>query len=156
MHRELVLSAFEKAKKEVKEATGATMSITGLAKKISDYMMNECHFQYHEKSLRNKYNKAMKGEDVALKSSVANCLCCYLGFENYSDFIIEKNNREIPTQPTEIIPAESLVTQMKVKKETASMGEKLKIVIQKNKITLIFYWSVFLMNLGLYILHQNM
>jgi len=155
MHRELVLSAFEKARKEVKEATGATMSITGLSRKISDYMMNECHFQYHEKSLRNKYNMAMKDETVALKSSVANCLCCYLGYKNYATFIIEKNNSQILMQPAEIIPAETVLEQNKVKKEV-SMGEKLKIVIQKNKITLIFSWSLFLMNFGLYMLCQEL
>ncbi|MGH1384835.1 hypothetical protein [Kordia sp.] len=147
MHRELVLSAFKKARKEVKEETGVTMSITGLSKKISDYMMDECHFQYHEKSLRNKYNIAMKGEEVELKSSVANCLCCYLGYENYAAFIVEKNNQEIATQPAEIIPAE---TALERAKKEVSMGEKLKIVIQKNKITLIFGWMCFLMNFGLY------
>jgi hypothetical protein len=146
MHRELVLSAFKKAKKEVKEETGVTMSITGLSKKISDYMMDECHFQYHEKSLRNKYNIAMKEEEIELKSSVANCLCCYLGYENYAAFIIEKNNQEIATQPAEIIPAETVFKQ----KKEASMGEKLKIVIQKNKITLIFSWMFVLMSFGLY------
>ena len=149
MHRELVLSAFKKAKKEVKEETGVTMSITGISKKISDYMMDECHFQYHEKSLRNKYNIAMKEEEIELKSSVANCLCCYLGYENYAAFIVEKNNQEIATQPTEIIPIQ---TALEERKET-SMGEKLKIVIQKNKITLIFGWMYFSMSFGMYMIN---
>ncbi|WP_298520755.1 hypothetical protein [uncultured Kordia sp.] len=133
MHKELVLSAFEKAKKEVKEATGVTMSITGLSKKISDYMMDECRFQYHEKSLRNKYNIAASGEIVELKSSVANCLCNYLGYENYADFILE---REKEMNPIETAEAEIIESQQ-IRKQS-SMGEKLKIVIQKNKVTLFF------------------
>ena len=101
MHRELVLSAFEKAKKEVKEATGVDMSITGISKKISDFLMNEFHFQYHEKSLRNKYNSALKEETVALKSAVADCLCRYLGFENYTEFILEKDKELNPIETAE-------------------------------------------------------
>ena len=127
MHKELVLSAFKKARKEVKEATGVNMSVTGLSKIISDYMMDECHFQYHEKSLRNKYNVALKNEqDVALKSSVANCLCCYLGYENYAEFILKNSIQETTT---EIVEDVSLNAESIFKKES-SMGEKLKIVIQ--------------------------
>lgn len=138
MHKELVLSAFKKAKKEVQEATGVTMSITGLSKKISDYLMNEFHFQYHEKSLRNKYNLAVKEETVELKSSVANYLCRYLGYENYADFIVEKDKE---TNPIETAEAEVIETS-EIHKEP-SMGEKLKIIIQKNKVTLIFQLLLF-------------
>lgn len=147
MHKELVLSAFKKAKKEVKEATGVNMSVTGLSKRISDYMMEECHFQYHEKSLRNKYNIALKNEqDVELKSSVANCLCCYLDYENYAEFILKNTIQETTT---EIVEDVTLDKENTFKKEP-SMGEKLKIVIQKNKVTLIFCSLVFLLYFGLY------
>jgi hypothetical protein len=133
MHRELVLSAFEKAKKDVEEATGVTMSITGLSKKISDVLMDDFHFQYHEKSLRNKYNKALKEETVALKSSVADCLCRYLGYENYTEFILEKDKELNPIETAEAEVVESQQLQRE-----PSMGEKLKIIIRENKVTLIF------------------
>ncbi|MEM6684242.1 MAG: hypothetical protein AAF617_00490 [Bacteroidota bacterium] len=133
MHRDLVLFAFKKAKKEVQEATGVTMSVTGLSKKISDYLMDEYHFQYHEKSLRNKYNIAVKEEMVELKSSVANYLCRYLGYENYADFILEKDKETNP-----VITAEAEVVETTKIRREPSMGEKLKIIIQKNKVTLIF------------------
>lgn len=149
MHKELVLSAFKKAKREVKEATGVNMSVTGLSKRISDYMMEECHFQYHEKSLRNKYNIALKNEqDVELKSSVANCLCCYLGYENYAEFILKNNIQETTTEIIENVSVH------KEKKRT-SMGEKLKIVIQKNKVTLIFCSLIFLLYFGLYVVDRQ-
>ncbi len=139
MHRELVLSAFKKAREEVKKATGVTMSTTGLSKKISDFLMDEYHFQYHEKSLRNKYNLALKEEKVALKSSVANFLCRYLGYENYTAFIVEKDKEANPIET-----AEAEVIETGAIRKEASMGEKLKIIIQKNKVTLIFQQLMFL------------
>ncbi|MBC8755481.1 hypothetical protein H2O64_12460 [Kordia sp. YSTF-M3] len=152
MHKELVLSAFKKARKEVKEATGVNMSVTGIAKRISDYMMDECHFQYHEKSLRNKYNLALKDEqDVELKSSVANCLCCYLGYENYAEFIMKNS---IPLASPEIVENIIIEEEYPPKKEP-SIGEKLKIVIQKNKVTLIFCSLIFLLYFGLYMVNRQ-
>ncbi|MEM6718626.1 MAG: hypothetical protein AAF611_04910 [Bacteroidota bacterium] len=154
MHKELVLSAFKKAKKEVQEATGVTMSVTGLSKKISDYLMDEYHFQYHEKSLRNKYNLAVKEEIVELKSSVANYLCRYLGFNNYADFIVEK---EKEANPIETAEAELIETDKMQREPT--MGEKLKIIIQKNKVTLIFsgliFGFLFLIYFGLYVMNKQ-
>lgn len=150
MHKELVLSAFNKAKKEVLEATGVKMSVTGLSKKISDFLMDECHFQYHEKSLRNKYNLAVKEESVELKSAVANNLCRYLGYENYSDFILEKEKEANP-----VITAEAEVVEANKLRREPSMGEKLKIIIQKNKVTLIFGSLLFLMYFGLYSIHKQ-
>lgn len=142
MHKELVLRAFDKAQKEVKEATGANMSVTGLSKQISDFMMEECHFQYHEKSLRNKYNLAMKGEIVALKSSVANCLCCYLGYDSYAEFILKNSPQETTKLPEDVTIAHTPQVERSLKKGT-TVGEKLKIVIHKNKVTLIFSLVLF-------------
>jgi hypothetical protein len=151
MHKELVLSAFKKARREAKEATGVNMSVTGIAKRISDYMMDECHFQYHEKSLRNKYNLALKnGQDVELKSSVANCLCCYLGYENYAEFIMKNNVQETITEIVEHVSIEE-----ETPKKEPSIGEKLKIVIQKNKVTLIFCSLIFLLYFGLYMINRQ-
>ncbi len=158
MHKELVLSAFEKARKEVKKATGVNMSVTGLSKRISDYMMEECRFQYHEKSLRNKYNVALKNEyDVELKSSVANCLCCYLGYENYAEFILKNNVQETTTKITENVSLyqEEEETAKDTFKKEPSIGEKLKIVIQKNKVTLIFCSLIFLLYFGLYMVNKQ-
>ncbi|EDP98385.1 hypothetical protein U8527_20515 [Kordia algicida OT-1] len=138
MHKELVLRTFDKARKEVKEATGANMSVTGLSKQISDFLMEECRFQYHEKSLRNKYNLAKKGDTVALKSSVANCLCRYLGYDSYAAFIRKNTSEEITTEISEDVTiAHEAQVERKINKG-ATMGEKLKIIIQKNKVTLIF------------------
>ncbi|AXG68370.1 hypothetical protein KORDIASMS9_00585 [Kordia sp. SMS9] len=150
MHRELVLSAFKKAREEVKEATGVTMSTTGLSKKISDCLMEAYHFQYHEKSLRNKYNLAKKEQSVELKSSVANYLCRYLGYENYAAFIVEKDKEANPIETAEA----ELIETGKIQREP-SMGEKLKIIIQKNKVTLIFSSLLFLMYFGLYTLQEQ-
>ncbi|WP_420570640.1 hypothetical protein [Kordia sp.] len=155
MHKNLVLSAFEKAKKEIREATGVNMSITGLSKQISDYMMEECRFQYHEKSLRNKYNTAIKGETVELKSSVANCLCNYLGYNSYADFILKNRQLEVPKQVSENVSIEHAELNNNIIRKEPSMSEKLKIIIQKNKVTLIFCSLVFLLYFGLYSINKQ-
>lgn len=155
MHKNLVMKAFDKARKEVKEATGVNMSITGLSKKISDYMMDECHFQYHEKSLRNKYKLAKNDEIVELKSSVANCLCLYLGYESYANFILENNLGKTETELSENGITEYEEKEGHRLKKVPSMGEKLKIVIQKNKVTLIFCSLIFLVFFGLYAIQKQ-
>lgn len=146
MHKDLVLNAFEKAKRDAKEATGVNMSVTGLSKIISDYMMEECHFQYHEKSLRNKYKLALKkdeDEEVELKSSVANCLCCYLGYENYAEFILNKNQQENSAEVMQAVAVEEEYKEERIVKKESSIREKIKIIIHKNKVTLIFLCVVF-------------
>ncbi|WP_046743007.1 hypothetical protein [Kordia zhangzhouensis] len=137
MHRDLIISAFDKAKKDEKEETGVNMSVTGLSKRISDFMLEECHFQYHEKSLRNKLKAAQKDEPVELKAPVANCLCKYLDYENYADFVMKNSNQITQELHENERFIDSGFLKKKIKKEV-SMGEKLKIVIQKNKVTLIF------------------
>ncbi|WP_430411580.1 hypothetical protein [Kordia sp.] len=156
MHKQLVLSAFKKAKEEAKAATGVNMSITALAKKISDYMLEECRFQYHEKSLRNKYNSALKeDESLELKSAVANCLCCYLGYESYEEFVIKNRVEKEEFSITEQKLDNPIKTSKKVKSEPTSLGEKLKIVIHKNKVTLIFCSLIFLLYFGLYMIDRQ-
>lgn len=94
MFKDLILLAFDKAKREVKKSTGVTLSITGLSRKISDHMLEEYKFQYHPKSLRNKYNIAKKNEVVELKDSVADCLSRYLGYGNLAEFILKNTQKQ--------------------------------------------------------------
>lgn len=154
MHKDLIISAFDKAKKDEKEETGVTMSITGLSKKISDFMLEECRFQYHEKSLRNKYKAAQKNEDVELKSAVANCLCRYLEYESYTEFVM-KNAGQVTNEPPEMKSVLNGAYVEKKEKKEISMGEKLKIIIQKNKVTLIFCLLFFLFFFGLYAINKQ-
>jgi len=156
MHKQLVLSAFKKAKEEAKAATGVNMSITALAKKISDYMLEECRFQYHEKSLRNKYNLASReDETLELKSAVANCLCCYLGHKNYEEFVMKNGVKKETFSITEHKLDSSVKIAKKVTTESTSIGEKLKIVIHNNKVTLIFCSLFFLLYFGLYLVNKQ-
>lgn len=155
MHKELVLSAFKKAKKEAKKATGVNMSITALAKKISDYMLEECRFQYHEKSLRNKYNLALKDGVLELKSTVANCLCCYLGYKSYEEFVINNGTKQETFSIAEHKLESPVKTTKKIKEEATSISEKLKIIIQSNKVTLIFCFLIFLLYFGLYMVNRH-
>ena len=138
MHKELVLNAFKKAKEEAKIATGVNLSITALAKNISDYMLEECRFQYHEKSLRNKYNLALKSEVLELKSAVANCLCCYLGYKNYEEFVINNGTKQETFSISEHKLERPVKTAKKIMNDSTSISEKLKIIIQNNKVTLFF------------------
>lgn len=148
MHKELVLNAFEKAKKEAEIATGIVPSITALSKHISDYMFEECKFQYHEKSLRNKYKLASSDTEtnIELKSGVVNCLCQYLGYGNYAEFIRNETKHE----ETISLDYEENFTVKEEAKKTKSINEKLKIVIQKNKVTLIFCSLLLFMALALF------
>ncbi len=156
MHKKLVLSAFKKAKEEAKAATGVNMSVTALAKKISDYMLEECRFQYHEKSLRNKYNLALQEDNaLELKSTVANCLCCYLGHKNYEEFIIQNRTIKEEFSVTEQKLENPIKTSKRMKSESTSISEKLKIVIHKNKVTLIFCSLIFLLYFGLYMIDRQ-
>lgn len=156
MHKQLVLSAFKKAKEEARAATGVNMSVTALAKKISDYMLEECRFQYHEKSLRNKYNSAVKeNETLELKSAVANCLCCYLGYKNYEEFVIKNDVHTASFSVAEHKADTPVKTSKIVNPEPTSFGEKLKIVIHKNKVTLIFCSLIFLLYFGLYMINRQ-
>ena len=82
MHTSLLLKAFEKA-----ESVIQSRKPTRLAQHLSDYIQEQSGEPFGEKSLRNHYTAAKKGNPIDLKTFVANALSTYLGFENLETFI---------------------------------------------------------------------
>jgi len=91
MHRQLIIKAIEKAKKEL-----GSSKKTHAAQHLSDFILEETGEPYGEKSLRGNYNKA-KGnseENIEFKNYVANSLSKYLGYGSYNHFLSENPKDE--------------------------------------------------------------
>lgn len=92
MHKEVIIKAFEKAKKEEKKETGIASSVTKCAKRLSAIIFENNNFSYHERSLINLYKHACSEgsntEPEIKQPQVVNALCNYLGFKNYEDFVL--------------------------------------------------------------------
>jgi hypothetical protein len=86
MHRDLILKAFEKTKKDIR-----TNKSTHLAKHLSDYIFEESRETYGEKSLRTYYKKAINNssENIEFKGYVKEALSKYLGYRDYQHFLKE-------------------------------------------------------------------
>ncbi|MDT8415927.1 MAG: hypothetical protein RQ735_11195 [Flavobacteriaceae bacterium] len=86
MHRHLIIKAFEKAKRET-----LTDKKTRIAKHLSDYIFEETGEMYGEKSLRTHFTNASENaaENIEFKAYVANALCKYLGYNDFSHFLRE-------------------------------------------------------------------
>ncbi|WP_397446925.1 hypothetical protein [Polaribacter sp. R77954] len=96
MHKKLILKVFEKAKKDQEKETGVIASTSKLSERISETLLNNYKCVFGEKSLRVLYNKAKISNDEKLEIKqlkVIECLCKYLGYENYIDFV--NNNLEL-------------------------------------------------------------
>lgn len=89
MHRELIISAFAKAKNESLQETGREGSTTQASERISAYIVNVGKTPYSSKSLRNLYANALKPDSVVevLQSKVLNALCNYIGYKEYRAYV---------------------------------------------------------------------
>jgi hypothetical protein len=88
MHKELIILAFEKAKKD----TGSE-KLTRLSNHLSDFIQEDSGEVYGEKSLRINYNLVRQENEkqIEFKSYVIESLSHYLGYENYLEFVKEKS-----------------------------------------------------------------
>ncbi|MBN4085027.1 hypothetical protein JYT89_01650 [Flavobacteriaceae bacterium AH-315-B10] len=84
MHKELIILAFEKARKD----TGSE-KLTRLSNYLSDYIQEDSGEVYGEKSLRINYNLVRNDNEkqIDLKSYIVEALSHYLGYDNYLDFL---------------------------------------------------------------------
>lgn len=89
MYNHLIINSFEKAKEEIHSDKP-----THLAQHLSDFIQEQSGEPYGEKSLRNQFTAAKKGDPIDLKKFVAHALSVYLGYENFEAFV--KAN---PSQP---------------------------------------------------------
>lgn len=93
MYSQLIIKAFEKAREKIQSDKP-----TRLAQHLSDYIQEQSGEPYGEKSLRNHYTAAKKGDPIDLKKFVANALSVYLGYESFEDFV--KAHPSKPVEPT--------------------------------------------------------
>ncbi len=88
MSIKLLALAFEKAEKEI-----GSSKKTHLARHLSDLLLEDYKYIINERTLRDYYtsykNKENDFQDD-LKPKLIKCLCRYLGFKDYADFINQK------------------------------------------------------------------
>lgn len=86
MHRELIIKAFEKAKKEVQ-----SVKLTHLSIHLSDYISEESGVVYGEKSLRTYYKKAIGNseDNIEFKEYVKESLSKFIGYDDYQHYLKE-------------------------------------------------------------------
>lgn len=89
MHRELIISAFAKAKNESLQETGREGSTTKASERISAYIVHVGKTPFSPKSLRNLYTNAQDPDEVTeiLQSKVLNALCNYIGYDSYQQYL---------------------------------------------------------------------
>ena len=130
MHKEVIIKAFEKAKKEEKTETGIESSVTKCAKRLSAIIFEKNNFPYHERSLINLYkhacNQGSKTDPVIKQPQVVNALCNYLGFKNYEDFVL--NNYQGKKEDPDVLA--------KPLGECERLKQKLITFIKRNKIVI--------------------
>ena len=95
MHKQLIISAFKKAR-ENEELKGVKKpSKNYLAKILSDYIFNEKGFSFGERSIVNYYTEALKlvnDDDINISQlKVVLGFCKYLGYKNYEDYIFKNS-----------------------------------------------------------------
>lgn len=97
MHRELIISAFAKAKKEALEETGLESSINKASERIAIYIVEVGETPFSSKSLRNLYSNALDPEKTVeiLQSKVVDTLCKYIGYDNYRTYVDASKDPEI-------------------------------------------------------------
>lgn len=92
MYSSLIIKAFEKAGSEIH-----TSKATPIAKHLSDYIEKQSKEPYGERSLRDHYTAAKKGDPIDLRRFVANALSVYIGYNSFEDFV--KAQPSIPVEP---------------------------------------------------------
>ncbi|WNH09894.1 hypothetical protein [Thalassobellus suaedae] len=86
MYKEVVIKAFEKAKKDI---TGRSNK-TNRSEHISHVLLDDFKYQVSGKTLRNHLDKSVNSnsnEDISINSDYVHHLCLYLGFANYNEFL---------------------------------------------------------------------
>ncbi|MGJ8593301.1 MAG: hypothetical protein ACSHXF_12180 [Aquaticitalea sp.] len=89
MHSNLLHQAFQKA-----QDTISSDKPTHLSRHLSDYILEDSHEPFGEKSLRNYYNRIFDDEEVCLKPFVVLSLCHYLGYANYEAYILNISKKK--------------------------------------------------------------
>ncbi|MDC8001784.1 hypothetical protein POV26_12115 [Aequorivita todarodis] len=95
MHRELLLKAFEKARRELVQEGYSEPSDSKCANRISEIVSEV--FPYGEKSFRKLYKKAITNPQADIqipRPEVLTALAHYLGYEDYRTFVVRNSKDE--------------------------------------------------------------
>ncbi|MET6989155.1 hypothetical protein [Sediminicola arcticus] len=90
MSKEVLLRAFKKAEKEI-----GSSKKTHLSTHISEILLEDFKYTVSERSLRDYYTNYLNGTTAVqedLKPKLIECLCRYLGYKNYAEFVRENSN----------------------------------------------------------------
>ncbi|MEM8998982.1 MAG: hypothetical protein AAGB24_01865 [Bacteroidota bacterium] len=93
MSIKLLILAFEKAEKEI-----GSIKKTHLAQHLSDLLQEDYEYSISERTLRDYYTNYKNdtiGKQEDLKPKLIACLCDYLGYKNYADFINQNQGERI-------------------------------------------------------------
>lgn len=89
VHNRLITESFEKALEQEEERGNINPSKSRLAIVLSNYIEENQDFQFGERRLRDYYNEALAETQVEIKQpSVLNGLASFLGYSDYTDFVI--------------------------------------------------------------------
>lgn len=95
MSMELLILAFEEAEKEI-----GSSKKTHLAQHLSDLLLENYRYSLNERTLRDyytNYKNGTSGVQEDLKPKLIACLCDYLGYKDYADFVLQNQNEKIET-----------------------------------------------------------
>lgn len=89
MYNKLVLSAYEKAKRDTNSKIVSHQSIY-----ISEVLLEDYRFQVNERTLRNYYNKIKNQmeEEINMSRQISLHLSKFLGFKDFKKFIAHNTN----------------------------------------------------------------
>ncbi|MCR1025453.1 hypothetical protein NQT66_11590 [Cellulophaga baltica] len=85
MSKKLITLVFEKAETDIGSKVKNRM-----AQHLSDVFSDEYNYPFSTKSFTNLYNKFIEADTPAnedLKPELTKCLCKYLGYKNYAEFV---------------------------------------------------------------------
>lgn len=102
VHNRLIIKSFEKALQQEQEEGNKNPSKSRLATILSDFIEEHQNFQFGERRLRDYYNDALAGTEVEIKqNAVLKGLSGYLGYDSYTDFVLEFKEKKITLDENE-------------------------------------------------------
>lgn len=108
MHRDIIVSAFAKAKKEAYQEHGIQVSTNKAAERISDYISANSKVPFGARSLRELHTKSkVASESVEIKQpQVVVALCNYLAYDTYEAYALSKKGSQgmVPKSAAPLVP----------------------------------------------------
>ena len=138
MHKEIIIKAFDKARKKARKKGVNDPSNNSLAKTLSDYISFEFKTPIGERRLRDYYKLALQKrrapDDINITQlNVVIGLCNYLGYDGFEDYVV-KNNGKNSKEPDEDDPTVITISPDNIMSQ--KINDRINIYVKKNKIIL--------------------